>query len=164
MKFSLLVGVMVLISIVLACNQSKENPMGETPVMPNVDSNTKQLEANKTLVLEFYQQMFGDKDVTAVDRYIGTSYLQHNPTVADGPEVFKETAKKSFEGQPKTKIDVQHMAAENDLVIIHLKNKKSDGTLTSTIDIFRIADGKIVEHWDAHQDVPKVSANAHPMF
>lgn len=152
------------LSIIGICLTSCKDPKTKSADVVEKDSSRQDLEANKKLVLDFYQQMFGDKDVTAVDRYISPSYIQHNPNVADGSAAFKEAAKKWFEGQPKTKIDVQHIAAEKDLVFIHLKNKNPDGSLKSTIDIFRIENGKIVEHWDVHQDVPKVSANDHPMF
>lgn len=120
--------------------------------------------ANKKRVLDFYQKMFGDKDLTAVDEYIARDYIQHNPHVADGAEAFKKAAAGWFKDAPKTTIDVQHVAAEGDLVFLHLKNKKPDGGVTSTIDIFRLENGKIAEHWDVHQDVPPKAANAHPMF
>ncbi|MFU1856271.1 ester cyclase [Sphingobacterium sp. NGMCC 1.201703] len=119
---------------------------------------------NKRIVLDFYQQMFGDKDLSAVDKYIAPEYIQHNPHVADGAAAFKAAAAKWFEGQPKTKVDVQRIASDGDLVFIHIKNKNAAGSLKSTIDIFRLENGKIVEHWDAQQDVPKESANSHPMF
>lgn len=129
------------------------------------DSNKQLLESNKKIVTDFYQQMFGDKDISAVDKYISSDeYIQHNPTVADGAEAFKEAAKGWFEGAPKTKVDIQRIAAEGDLVFIHIKDIKPDGSLQSVIDIFRLKDGKIVEHWDVMQDVPKEAANDHPMF
>lgn len=124
-----------------------------------------EVETNKKVVLAFYQKMFGDKDLSAVDEYILPSYIQHNPAVADGAQAFKEAAAIWFKDAPeKGKIDVQRMAAEGDLVFLHLKNKAADGSLISTIDIFRLENGKIAEHWDVHQEVPAESANAHPMF
>lgn len=147
-----------------ACNNPKDKPMEMVVNDPTVNKAELNEEVNKKLVMDFYQQMFGDKDITAVDRFIGSTYTQHNPMVADGPQAFKDAAKVWFDGQPKTKIDVQHIAADKDLVFIHLKNKNPDGTLKSTIDIFRIENGKIVEHWDVQQDVPKTAANKHPMF
>ncbi|WP_314241223.1 ester cyclase [Empedobacter tilapiae] len=127
----------------------------------NVNS---EIESNKEIVLKFYQQMFGDKDLRAVDKYIAPEYIQHNPTVADGSAAFKKAAEVWFKDAPKNKIDVQHIAAEGDLVFLHIKDTNLDGSLKSVIDIFRLKDGKIVEHWDVQQDVPKESANQHPMF
>ncbi|WP_413532118.1 ester cyclase [Empedobacter brevis] len=130
----------------------------------NQTSTNSEIESNKKVVLDFYQQMFGDKDLTAVDKYIATEYIQHNPEVADGAAAFKKAAESWFKGAPKTKIDVQHIAAEGDLVFLHVKDINPDGSLKSVIDIFRLKDGKIVEHWDVQQDVPKEAANEHPMF
>ncbi|WBV60962.1 ester cyclase [Chryseobacterium camelliae] len=124
----------------------------------------EQAQKNKEIVLKFYQEMFGDKDISAVDRYVTKDYVQHNPTVADGADAFKKAASNWFQGTEKTKVDVQHVAAEGDLVFIHIKNTNEDGSLKSTMDIFRIQDGKIAEHWDVNENVPQNSANPHPMF
>ena len=121
-------------------------------------------EANKKVVLDFYQQMFGDKDISAVDKYILPDYIQHNPGVADGSEAFKSAAVEWFRAAPKTKIDVQHIAADGDLVFLHVRDKNANGTVISTIDIFRLDRGKIAEHWDVRQQVPVKAANNHPMF
>ncbi|MDR2272911.1 MAG: ester cyclase [Sphingobacterium sp.] len=161
MKTSINFTILAVITFLLfgGCQQNQQNK--------NVEKEQTQLDINKEnkrIVLDFYQQMFGDKDLSAIDKYIAPQYIQHNPAVADGAAAFKAAAAKWFEGQPKTKIDVQHIASDGDLVFIHLKNKNPDGSLKSTIDIFRLENGKIVEHWDAQQDVPKESANGHPMF
>lgn len=124
----------------------------------------EQAQKNKEIVLTFYQQMFGDKDISAVDRYIDKNYIQHNPRVADGADAFKKAATVWFQGAEKVKVDIQHVAAEGDLVFVHIKNKNKDGSLKSTMDIFRMQDGKIMEHWDVHENVPQSSANPHPMF
>src|SRR6476619_7205338 len=49
-----------------------------------------QLETNKRLVANFYQELFGNKDSTAIDRYIGNTYIQHNPALPDGKEALKK--------------------------------------------------------------------------
>jgi len=156
----LILGSAVLLSLQMISCTNKTEPKPESA---KVNSNSE-IESNKKIVLDFYQQMFGDKDLTAVDKYITPEYIQHNPNVADGSEAFKKAAEGWFKGAPKTKIDVQHIAAEGDLVFLHIKNTNPDGLLNSTIDIFRLKDGKIVENCDVHQDVPKKSENLHPMF
>lgn len=140
------------------------NPSAKVKPSESSETSIREVQHNKEVVLNFYQEMFGDKDLNAVDRYIDASYIQHNPKVADGAAAFKQAAAGWFQGAEKTKIDVQHIAAEGDLVFMHIKNKNKDGSLKSTMDIFRLKDGKIVEHWDVHENVPSVSANPHPMF
>ena len=119
---------------------------------------------NKVIVTEFYQKLFGDKDLSAIDQYLTADYIQHNPSVADGAAAIKAAAKVWFKDAPKEKIDFLRVAADGDLVFLHLKTKGDTGKDAAVVDIFRLKDGKIVEHWDVIQDVPEQSANAHPMF
>lgn len=118
---------------------------------------------NKKLVAEFYQKLFGDKNLDAIDEYIVDDYIQHNPMAADGKQALKDVLKKWFVNAPKEKIDIQHLGADGDFVYIHLRSKMGTKTV-SVIDIFRLKDNKIVEHWDVIQEVPEKSANNHPMF
>jgi len=120
-------------------------------------------ETNKKLVADMYQQLFGDKDISAIDKYIADGYIQHNPALPDGKEALKQGASQWFKGAPKEKVDIQHLNAEGDFVYIHTKSKMGPKTF-SIIDIFRIENGKIAEHWDVIQEVPEKSANPHPMF
>lgn len=123
-----------------------------------------ELDYNKKLIKDFYQKIFGDHDFTNIDHYLLPSYIQHNPHVADGAEAFEKAVKVWLKDAPKKKIDVQHIAAENDLVFLHVRNLLPDGKIQSVIDIFRIENRKIAEHWDVQEIVPEKSANSHPMF
>lgn len=129
----------------------------------NEKEKIRKQEENKKMVAQFYQELFGDKDITAIDRYIGNTYIQHNPMLPDGKEALKEAVKVWFKGAPKEKVDIQRMAADGDLVWLHIRGKAGD-KVRAIVDIFRIENGKIVEHWDVIQEVPDKSANPHPMF
>ncbi|RYG69934.1 hypothetical protein EON80_08895 [bacterium] len=122
-------------------------------------------EKNKKLVLDFYQRFFGDKDVSAADRYLAPSYIQHNPNAATGREAVKKFFTPFFANPaiPKTKIDVKRVAANGDLVWLHIRSKTT-GSERAVVDIFRVENGKIAEHWDVVQNVPEKSANSNTMF
>jgi predicted SnoaL-like aldol condensation-catalyzing enzyme len=126
-------------------------------------ANTK---ANKQTVVSYYTLAFNDKQPEdAVARYVGDRYIQHNPQAPDGPEAFIAFVR-GFAGQfPELNIEIKRVIAEGDLVMTHGLIKTSpDDRGTAAADIFRLEDGKIVEHWDVVQPVPETSANDNTMF
>jgi len=124
-----------------------------------------QLEANKKLVVAFYDAAINRKDFAAAVQYLGPQYKQHNPTARDGAEglkAFIEFLKARF---PKQHGDIRQVIAEGDLVALHVHSTRDDGTPgRAIVDIFRVANGKVVEHWDVIQDIPEKSANENGMF
>ena len=120
------------------------------------------LEENKQTVVEFYELAFnGKQPEQAVEKYVGSQYIQHNPQAPDGTEAFIGFVK-AF---PEANVDIRRVFADGDIVVTHslLKFTPVDrGTVA--VDFFRLEDGKVVEHWDVLQPFPEESANAHPMF
>jgi predicted SnoaL-like aldol condensation-catalyzing enzyme len=121
-------------------------------------------EANKKLVVEFYERVLNQKDIAAIDRYVGP-YKQHNPQAADGPEGLKGYIGYLKDKVPGFHAQIRKVIAEGDLVVLHVHATPAPGARgMAIIDIFRVADGKLVEHWDVIQDIPETSANANTMF
>ena len=114
--------------------------------IPPSTRNLQQEENNKQLVLKFYQKLFGDKDVSAIDDDIATGYIQHNPQVADGRDALKKMATQWIAGGPKTTVDIRKSVAEGNLVILHVKNPTPDGKYLAIAEFFRVENNKIVEH------------------
>ena len=124
------------------------------------------LEHNKQTVVAFYTRAFNDKQpADAVARYVGTEYIQHNPQTADGADAFIQATNALIAEFPELSVEIKRVIAEADLVVTHdlIKTAPGDRGLAG-IDIFRLENGKIVEHWDARQPVPEVTANANTMF
>src|SRR3989440_9741369 len=123
------------------------------------------LERNKKAVLDFYEKGLNQKDFDAASKHFGATYVQHNPIAADGPQGFKafvEFLKSKF---PQSRSEVKRVFAEGDYVILHVHAMREPGTRGAAIvDIFRLEDGKIVEHWDVVQPIPEKAANANGMF
>jgi predicted SnoaL-like aldol condensation-catalyzing enzyme len=123
-------------------------------------------EQNKQNVVGFYTMAFNEQPEEAVERYIGSEYIQHNPQAPDGPDAFIQFVK-AFTGQfPELRVEIKRAIGEGDLVVTHSLLKTSpDDRGTAAADIFRLDEnGKIVEHWDVLQPMPETSANDHPMF
>ena len=154
----------------ISCNNSND---GNPALQLTIDSLHMQIKSlkdslnqnalNKKMVADFYQSLFGDKNQAAIDQYIADTYIQHNPSLPDGKDPLKKAAAVWFKGKPKDTVDVKHLGADGNFVYIHTKSKMGN-KMYSTIDIYRLDNGKIAEHWDVKQEVPAKSANAHPMF
>jgi predicted SnoaL-like aldol condensation-catalyzing enzyme len=128
---------------------------------------TPQEEANKRLVMEFYDAALNKKDFETASRYLGDKYIQHNPTAADGPEGLKGFVDFLRNDFPQAHNEIKYAYADGDFVILHVHSVRVPGTLgRAIIDIFRLENGKVVEHWDVIQDItdPAQARNSNGMF
>ena len=126
---------------------------------------TAQEQANKRTVLEFYNKALNDKDFSAASTYLGNRYTQHNPTAADGPEGLKGFIQFLRDKFPQSHSEIVQSFADGDYVILHVHSIRTPGTAgRAIVDIFKLEKGKVVEHWDAVQDIPASSANGNGMF
>ncbi|EKK4079567.1 ester cyclase [Cronobacter dublinensis] len=121
-------------------------------------------EANRQRVITFYDRFFNQHDTAAAD-VVADDYRQHNPEVPDGKAPFVNYFSGFFRDNPQSRAKVIRSAADGDLVWlqVHSTNGSHDRG-QAVLDIFRVKDGKIVEHWDIIQDVPEKAANANTMF
>ena len=66
---------------------------------------------------------------------------------------------------PNRSSEIKRVMAEGDLVVLHVHSKPSpEDRGSAIIDIFRVENGKIVEHWDVIQPIPEKAANTNTMF
>ena len=134
-------------------------------IVPAAMAGTPQEEANKKAVLEFYEAGINRKDFEAASKYFGSRYIQHNPNAPDGIEGFKTFIGFLKEKFPNSKSEIKRSFAEGDYVILHVHAVREPGQRGSAIvDIFRLENGKIVEHWDVVQTIPEKAANENGMF
>ena len=127
---------------------------------------SEDLERNKKTVTAFYDLMFNQgKPREAVERYVGDVYVQHNPQAADGADAFIGFVT-WYRGEfPELRVEIKRTIAEGDLVVTHgVITTAPEDRGTAAVDIFRVEDGKIVEHWDVLQPVPDEAANDNTMF
>jgi predicted SnoaL-like aldol condensation-catalyzing enzyme len=122
--------------------------------------------ANKALVVKAVKMLFVQHKVDkAVDTYFAPGYIQHNPQFATGAEPFRRFFKAFYASHPASTIKISHVLADGDLVAVHylFKVKPADRG-EAIVDIFRVANGKIAEHWDVGEAVPAKSVNDNGML
>jgi predicted SnoaL-like aldol condensation-catalyzing enzyme len=127
---------------------------------------TAQTEINKEMVRDFYHLSLNlRKPEEAVAKYLGPYYRQHNPAAADGAEAFIAFVHGFTGAFPGLHFDFKRLIAEGELVMIHSHLVRQPGDRgMAVMDIFRIENNRIVEHWDVLQEIPESSANSNTMF
>jgi len=120
----------------------------------------------KRVVLDFFDLAFVKRQPgQAAERYLGAGYTQHNPTAPDGAAAFSGLIAGLFAQAPEASFHLKRVIAEDDLVVLHYNLKfLPDDPGQAVVDIFRVQNGQIVEHWDVMQPVPAESANSNGMF
>ena len=104
--------------------------------------------SNKEIVLEVLKRAFIDRDPTVVEQFFDAHYKQHNPVIPDGPS--------AIAGMIPTLTGLTYepgmAVAEGDLVMVHGRYVGWGPKPLVAVDIFRVLDGKVVEHWDVMQE------------
>ncbi|MFJ6510566.1 nuclear transport factor 2 family protein [Streptomyces sp. NPDC091406] len=128
--------------------------MSERPAADEARRNTE-------IVLTAMRELFTEKDLTALDRYWAEPYVQHSPRMPSGLDTLRATVPEleGFSWEP------QRIAAQGDLVFTHSVVHGWAPEPVVIVDVFRLEDGRIVEHWDVVQDLvpPGATVSGNPM-
>jgi predicted SnoaL-like aldol condensation-catalyzing enzyme len=126
------------------------------------------LERNKQVVVDFYMTAFGGDPEKAIADHVGPRYVQHNPGAQDGPDGLTEFVHWLRGEYPNVQLRIKRVIAEGDMVVTHahldLEPGNPDNPGRALADYFKLENGKIVEHWDVIQEVPKAAVNDNGMF
>ena len=109
----------------------------------------------RDIVLKFYETALNEKNPDKVRSFLGDNYIQHNPHVPDGIEGFLKFVKFRRDKFPTARNEVKRVIADGDLVALHVHSVVIPGSPgRQIVDIFRVENGKVVEHWDVIQEIP----------
>lgn len=123
-------------------------------------------EANRQIVLAFYRRALVEQHPReAFEQYMTPKFV-HKPDVSNGTRTATITfLEELIAGMPQPRWEILRTIAEHDLVFVHAKFTPAEGAPPYAIaDIFRLQDGKIVEHWDVVAGPPSDSRNPNPRF
>lgn len=156
----LVAGLLGPASVFAAASQPLPAPTEHSPARDLAQENQ-----NLRLVYNFYEQFFTKHDLKAADRDLSADYKQHNPHVPDGRAPFVKYFSGYFKANPDARSTISQYGTYGDRVFLRVHSvANANDRGRAIVDIFRVKDGKIVEHWDSVQDVPATSANNNTMF
>jgi predicted SnoaL-like aldol condensation-catalyzing enzyme len=123
------------------------------------------LKENKENAIAFYKMAYEGSPRRAMELYVGSEYIQHNPSVGDGIESFIKYFEQMKREYSDKSIEFVRAIAEGNLVALHTHQIWPGNEEYVTMDFFRFDEkGKIIEHWDAIQQIPQSSANGNKMY
>lgn len=121
--------------------------------------------SNRRLVVDFYDTFFNQHQVHKAAAVVAEDYVQHNPDVPDGKAPFVDYFAGFFAENPGSRARIMRSATDGDLVYLHVHSTNgAEDRGQAVIDIFRVENGRLVEHWDVIQDVLEDAANDNSMF
>lgn len=175
MKSFKLLSAAVLVTMIFASCGNEGNTNGDaatadtagTAIAQNAQvEDDKKLEANKEIARAFLQSLYGDKDSTAIDKYVADDIKQHDPILQDGKKWLMDLTGQILRNPnfQKTKVDIKYINAEDDMVWTLIREAAPNGKVFARVEIFRIKDQKITERWLISQPEPRTSANKNTMF
>jgi predicted SnoaL-like aldol condensation-catalyzing enzyme len=120
---------------------------------------------NKETVVKFYNEALNNKQPDEALKYVGNDYKQHNPMVEDGKDGFRKFINWIRSDHPESHSEIKQVFADGDYVLLNVHMVRHPGERGLAIgEIFRLEDGKIVEHWDRIQPIPETAKNSNTMF
>ncbi|MBR6405112.1 MAG: ester cyclase [Lachnospiraceae bacterium] len=108
---------------------------------------------DKELVLKFIDEVFNAHDLTKLNEFMREDYRQHSVGAEDGRAGFRKFAVEFFKSEPY--MDVKQVFESDDhTVAVFFKCSFKNGSAAKVVDMYRIEDGKLAEHWDVVQALP----------
>jgi predicted ester cyclase len=139
-------------------------------VLATVPARAADVEANKKLVRTVIEEVFNKRQPGEMDRFVVTDFVEHNPNLPQGLEGRKRFVAAVLAGFSDYRGEIVEILAEGDKVVVRIQwSGTQDGPFLglppsgnkvrfSTADFFRIANGKLVEHWDVVDSLPRAVA------
>ena len=128
-------------------------------------AHSAQEQANLDRVLAMYREVIVAMDPDKVDAHLPPDYIQHSALAPPGLQALKDFLAFVRVESPDAKQTVHRAFADGDHVILHVHVERFPGDPgLAVVDMFRIEDDRIVEHWDVIQEVPADNINPLGMF
>jgi predicted SnoaL-like aldol condensation-catalyzing enzyme len=121
--------------------------------------------ANLAICTRMYHEMLFRFDPAEIDRYLPEDYVQHSTAASGGREGLRAFFADRGDRFPDVRMKIMASFADGDFTIFHIHTIRHDGDPgMSIIDIFRMADGMVQEHWEVLQEIPAALPHGNGIF
>jgi predicted SnoaL-like aldol condensation-catalyzing enzyme len=126
---------------------------------------TLQEERNLKAVLDFYEIVINGQEYSRTDEFVDKNYIQHKPEVETGPEGLLDFVRGIYAQSPNHRAEIVRSFVDGDYVILHVHIINGvEASDIAVMDIFRVDNGMLMEHWDVACPVPETSRNINGVF
>lgn len=148
------------LSVVMGCFGGITNVQAAENAVETTAENTAETvsgemsveDMNKNLIYYFYTKFFNEHDVDSALDCVREDYIQHNPGVGQGRTALMDAFREKFITEPDFHLEVEMIIADGNMAAVYLRNVGADGVeKCKLVDIYRIEEGKLAEHWDIIQ-------------
>lgn len=159
MKYRISVSVATSLFVMLPLSGAMARPPQSNNLL------AKETARNRVIITDFVRLLFIEHNAKAAyETHVVANFIEHNPDLTDGRDAAIGMLTKVF-GNPDVRFDIKRIVVDGDLAVIHVHGRRDPKTSgIAVVNIYRLKNGKIVEHWGVAQPVPEKSANPHPMF
>lgn len=126
---------------------------------------TTQEQKNLKAVLDFYETVINSQQYSRTGEFVDKNYIQHKPEVETGPEGLLDFVRGIYAQSPDHRAEIVRSFVDGDYVILHVHiHNGVEAKDIAVMDIFRVEDGMLMEHWDVASPVPADSKNVNGVF
>jgi predicted SnoaL-like aldol condensation-catalyzing enzyme len=122
-------------------------------------------DADKAAVLAFHEAAFGRLDLNEARRYLGASFIQHDPAIEDGVAGFTRYHQRLRATYPRYSYEIRRAVSSGGLVTVHALQRPNPWHRGDVqIHMYRVVNGALAEHWAVGNPIPATSLNANGLF
>lgn len=120
---------------------------------------------NLALATEMYERVIVAFDASEIERFFAPGYIQHGSLARDGQEGLREFINGARHDFPEARVTIRRAFADGDFVIFHVRGQLGpDHPVAAVVDIFRLGDGLVQEHWEVIQELPDALPHGNGSF
>jgi predicted SnoaL-like aldol condensation-catalyzing enzyme len=126
---------------------------------------TEQEEKNLKAVLDFYDVVINGQQYSQAGEFLDDNYIQHKPEVEMGPEGILDFVRWIYSQAPDHRARIVRSFVDGDYVILHVHIMNGvEASNIAVMDIVRVENGRLMEHWDVASPVPETAKNINGVF